>query len=253
MSRENTPSGKYPAVAVPMAGPDDGTQIIRFGEASTGTAQAIVYFKIIRGERAGDILPWFGSMTKDSYERTMQSLRYAGWKGSDITKPGNLDQEVEIEVEESEYQGKVRSKIAWVNPPGGGAFKLERPIQGQALATLSARIRQHASRIGEFDGPRVDRNAPIVRAPAGDGGDGETRVERDNPNDDRPVDDWGGGGQQTRGGGSAAPRGGNGGGRSSGRESWGDTRQDPRGNDWGSGGGAPASGGAAGPDDDIPF
>lgn len=266
MSR-NTPAGKYAAVAVPMTGQDDGTKIIRFGEASTGTAQIIIYFRIIRGERAGDTLPWFGSMTPDSYERTLQSVRYAGWKGDDISRPGDLDQEVEIEVEVSEWQGKERSKIAWVNAPGGGAFKLERPIEGQALAAFVAKVKQYSRKVGEVDGPRVDRSAPIDRSPATeDRDDGEHRVERDEEQRGGSRGGGGGGGDSRRGSGSGSGGGGRGG--------WGSTREDPRGSDWGEsgppggraagdgwgnsrpvsgGGGGGRSSGVQGKDDDIPF
>jgi hypothetical protein len=170
MSNENDiiPAGKYPAVAIPIVDPDDGNKqkLVRFGEAGTGTKQAVVTFRILRGERAGETITWFGSMTKESWMRTLESFRYMGWKGDDLVA-SPLDQEVELEIENEEYNGKWQAKVAWVNPAGGGGgFKLKKPIVGKELADMLAKIRAQAKNVAPIDGPRVDRSQPVTRSEA---------------------------------------------------------------------------------------
>lgn len=167
MASEKTPIGKYPAVAVPMVG-EDGMRTVRWGLSSNRNAQVLVYFKIIRGPRAGDVLPWFGSLSKDAYERTMQSLRYCGWKSArtaDLEREP-LDQEVEIEVGHNDWDGKSYARVDWVNPPGGAAISLKTPLVGQDLIKMQAWLDQRAAKIPVVEGARVDRarveNAPPV-------------------------------------------------------------------------------------------
>lgn len=159
------PDGYYPAVAVPVEG-EDGNLIARWGEAKTGTKQILVYFEIVEGPHKGTRLPWFGYFTKDTYKRTIESLRYAGFKGDDLQQLGPLDQVVSINVQTEEYDGKTRQKIAWVNAPNSGAIKLNKPMSRNDIRDFAAQMRRHLGDIPSVDGERFDRSKP--RAAGGD-------------------------------------------------------------------------------------
>lgn len=231
--RSLIPIGVYPAVLVPTTG-DDGTHLLRFaksGEKGDGSLQCVGYFKITRGRYAGRNVIWFGYMTEGSYERTMKSWRYCGWKGADINNPGPMNQEVEIEVEHNEWNGKVSARVAWVNPPGGGAIQLKNPVVGQERAKVAARIRGAANRFPEVAGRAVDVNAIVP-------GEGDDQADEPEEFEDRQARR----GDQRQAG-------------------WTDDRQTPPPTDdgWGQrggGGGYQPTGGQGqpgGPDDDIPF
>ena len=155
------PDGNYPAVAVPMEGPDGKPTIAQWGYSGEGDGrkkQVVIYFQITDGPQAGVKLPWFGFMGKASYERTLQALRYAGWKGNDLAKLGDLDQLVEIVVAAETWEGVKRSKIQWVNDANGGrAMKLKAPMSETEIREWSAYMAGHAKKLAIIEGTKVDR------------------------------------------------------------------------------------------------
>src|SRR4051812_44973200 len=109
---ELIPAGKYPARA----------EHWRLAQASTGSEQVAVDFKFT-DPTLGSIL-WFGYFTDKTFERTVESLRHCGWKGSDVleldTPQADLNaNEVVLVIEHETYEGKTRAKVAWVNARGG--------------------------------------------------------------------------------------------------------------------------------------
>ena len=49
-------------------------------------------------------------------KRTIESLRYCGWRGYDLSDlEGVTENEVAIEVEHTTWEGEPRPKVAWVH------------------------------------------------------------------------------------------------------------------------------------------
>lgn len=79
------------------------------------TPSVVVTFKNFEGET---IDAWL-YLSDRALERTEKALRTCGWYGNDISecmRDGLGLNEVELVVEDEEYQGKVRSKVKWINP-----------------------------------------------------------------------------------------------------------------------------------------
>lgn len=137
------PAGNYTAEAVPM---DDGTWA-QFGQSSKGTDQVLMYFRIVEGECAGETLPWVGYFSADAMKRTLESIRLAGFNGDEIYElpAGFAPQQVTVVVEHNTNptNGKTYPRVAWVNELGnlGGRLKFDKPIEGDALRMLSAKLK----------------------------------------------------------------------------------------------------------------
>lgn len=87
-----------------------------------GKEQIVVKFAIVGGQFDGQAVDWTGFFTEKTFDRTIQSLRYCGWRGDDISDLTGIDaNEVEIVVQHNEYNGKVYPRVAWVNQIGGKA------------------------------------------------------------------------------------------------------------------------------------
>lgn len=160
MSTSNLiPVGHYRGVAVPVN--IDGAEFwAQFGETKAGAPQVAITFAILDGPHAGRRAPWFGSFSADAIKRTIESLRYCGFKGEELADllTQKINQEVSITVEHNEWQGKVTAKVAWVNAAGGGGLKLAKPLAKDALRLFSAKMRMHVKGVAEV-------NAPAATAP----------------------------------------------------------------------------------------
>jgi hypothetical protein len=102
------------------------------GTTKTGKEQIAVQFKLTD---LGVRLTWRGFFTEKTTDRTFESLRACGWAGDDVSAvtfpPGN---EVEIVVENEEYDGKVHPKIQWVNTIGGASVQNAMdPVQAKSF------------------------------------------------------------------------------------------------------------------------
>lgn len=94
------------------------------GQASTGSTQVAVEFDILTEGMEGQHITWFGYFTDATFERTVEALRTCGWQGDDLSDLAGVDaNEVDIVVEQEEYNGKVSAKVKWINKPGGMALK----------------------------------------------------------------------------------------------------------------------------------
>jgi hypothetical protein len=142
----------------------------QLGVSNNGNEQVALMFQIIGGDHDGKRISWFGSFTEKTTERTLDSLRHCGWAGDDIT---NLDDvcnnEVEIVVEEEQGEdGKVRSRVRWVNRLS--ALKLKNQLNPAAAAAFAAKLRgravAHKQKYGAVAAPSQPQ-----RQPANNGGD----------------------------------------------------------------------------------
>lgn len=163
-----------------------GTYIARavdidMGFAETGTPQYAVVFKI---EDTGEHITWYGFMTEKTAERTLESLRYCGWRGMD---PGaieieDLPEQVEIVVEEDEYNGNVRYRVRWVNQPGRRAV-LKQRMDDKQRRSFGERFKGLAMKLKP-----IDASAPVVQAHVAKRGDNGARGQGPAiPEDDLPF------------------------------------------------------------------
>lgn len=66
----------------------------------------------------GETIDAYLYLSEKALERTEKSLRACGWVGDDVSelmRDGVGLKEVELVVEDEEYQGKVRTKVKWIN------------------------------------------------------------------------------------------------------------------------------------------
>lgn len=110
------------------------------GETDKGTEEIAVEFEILTEGAHVERITWHGYFSDKTWERTVESLRYMGWEGNDLADVQGLDMnEVELVVEDEEYQGKVYAKVRWVNRMGGLAIKA--PLTGDKAKAFAASMR----------------------------------------------------------------------------------------------------------------
>lgn len=150
------PEGYYRAVAVPRRG-EDGTHTVRWGTVND-KKQVLVYFQVTHGDWAGEVLPWFGFFSDNAWERTIESLRYIGFTGDDLTTLAEqpLDQMVTITVEHNEYNEKTYARVAFVNALGGGAIQMKNPMGAGDVRKFAARMKASLKSKPEHRGVRFD-------------------------------------------------------------------------------------------------
>lgn len=107
-------------------------------ENDAGEPVVIIRFKFGENQWA-----WTGGFGSDkARERTLKTLMTCGLKSDDLELLADgpasnlLDTETELEIvlEESEYNGKKRLQISYVNAPGGRSF-------GEAMTKQNARAK----------------------------------------------------------------------------------------------------------------
>jgi hypothetical protein len=135
----NELNGKYRARAVESG----------LGKASTGTEQVAVKFQLLDENLS---IVWYGYFSDKTYERTVESLRSCGWKGSDPTELDNFAtsglgaEEVELVIEQetsidqSGGQG-TRARVRWVNKPGAGGIGLKAKMEPDEAKSFAARMK----------------------------------------------------------------------------------------------------------------
>lgn len=106
------------------------------------TPQVVVEFEITSAEWAGERITWVGFLTDKTTERTIESLRYAGWKGTDLADLSDLLSKdtpvIELVIEHEEYEGKTRARVQWVNRIGG---RMGAALPAEQAKQLSAKMR----------------------------------------------------------------------------------------------------------------
>jgi hypothetical protein len=94
------------------------------GQASTGKDQVAVEFELLTEGMEGQHITWFGYFTDPTWERTVESLRTCGWQGDDLSDLTGLgSSEVDLVIEQEEYDGKIYARVKWINKPGGMSLK----------------------------------------------------------------------------------------------------------------------------------
>jgi len=157
---EQIPAAIYNAVAIKFD-TDEGPTYAQFGESKNGTKQILMQFKILDGDYAGRIVPWFGYFTAKTVDTTLKAMRNCGMKGEDLyalwgANAQELNQVVSIETElnENPENGKVHARVRWVNSLNGGAgIKLKKPMGDTELRKFAAQMKTHLKKAPEVSGP----------------------------------------------------------------------------------------------------
>lgn len=111
------------------------------GETDKGTEQVAVEFEILTENAEMNHIVWYGYFSEKTWERTVESLRACGWEGADLTDLQGLEKnEVELVIEDEEYNGNPVAKVRWVNRPGGLALKA--PLTGERARSFAATMRE---------------------------------------------------------------------------------------------------------------
>jgi len=110
------------------------------GISSTNKEQIAVMFEFVGGEHDGKHITWFGYFTDGTVDRTLESLRHCGWESDSLAELDTLGNcEVELVIEDEEYEGKWRSKVKWVNRVAKLALKEQ--MNAAQVAAFAARMR----------------------------------------------------------------------------------------------------------------
>lgn len=129
------------------------------GESSKGNEQVAVEFQVLTEGASHDTLIWYGYFTDATVDRTIQSLRYMGWEGDDLSNLQGIDKnEVDLVVEDETYEGQTFAKVQWVNKPGGLALKA--PLSPERAQSFAAKMRERIKAIDAAGGKRATSSAP---------------------------------------------------------------------------------------------
>ncbi len=103
------------------------------GETKAGLPQVLVMFEFKDSDGVQQQMVWYGTLKEGKgRDITIDSLLVCGFRGNDIEVlaegigNGALDTEKEVQLtigEEPDQNGKMRTRIQWVNAPGGSAFR----------------------------------------------------------------------------------------------------------------------------------
>lgn len=161
-----------------------------WGVADTGTEQVGVLVQILEGELQDQQLTWYGYFTDATEDRTLESLRTAGWDGSDILNlPGLGSTEFQLTLEEEHNEQYQTSywKPAFINRIGVAMKNVMGP---QEKAAFAARMRAKLGSAGAGPGTRpapgsaAARSQPRQPARAAAGGGGGWDTSAPPPGDD---------------------------------------------------------------------
>lgn len=165
MAYELLNKGTYRAIAR-VVETEDGPTYAQVGSSEKkGTLFVLVNFELLEGPDAGRKAIWRGYFPKDSpkvEKRTIESLKYAGFKGDDLTTVTfqELTQEVELVIDhEADDRGGMRDRVAWVNRPGGGGgVKLQARLPKDELKRFAAEMRAKVKAVGDVATPAPAAN-----------------------------------------------------------------------------------------------
>jgi len=116
------------------------------GRADTGKEQICVQFQVATDDGPTETITWYGYFTDATFERTIEALRYCGWRGNDLLEflsgrqlPAGFDQEVQIVIESQEYNGKWSPRVRWVN--SGSGIGVKNALSEEEGRAFSARMK----------------------------------------------------------------------------------------------------------------
>jgi hypothetical protein len=110
-----------------------------FGVAGTGTEQVGMRVLVLDGEYSGSEFVWYGSFTEAGTDIALESLRVAGWDGTDfVNLPGLGSTEFLLTLQEEDGRdGPSRMRAAFINRLG---VPMKEKMDDAAKAALARRI-----------------------------------------------------------------------------------------------------------------
>lgn len=139
----------------------------QLGEAETGSPYIMVSFPAKAEDGSEMFLGWRGFFTEKTTERTIESLRYMGFEGDDLSNLVGLDKnEVDLVVEDEEYEGKLYPRVQFVNKPRGPSVKTV--LAGDKLGAFAASMKEKFRAHDASQGKRVSTKPAAAKPPAGD-------------------------------------------------------------------------------------
>lgn len=136
------------------------------GETDNGKPFLAVSFKVKDTDGEEKFVSWRGFFTDATTERTIESMRAMGFEGDDLEKLEGLDKnEVDLVVEDEEYEGKTFARVQWVNKPRGPMVKTV--LEGDKAKAFAASMKS-AFRAHDAAGGKRVTSKPEAAAPQGD-------------------------------------------------------------------------------------
>lgn len=136
--------------------------------AKTGTEQVGVKFELLDPYALGETVVWYGYFTDKTWQRSIESLRYCGWKGDDLSDLTSIYHEdnkstVELVIEhEVGNDGQTRARVKWVNR-GGGAT-VTNPMNNNEAKSFAARMKAKVATVNAAMGGAGKAAAPAKQA-----------------------------------------------------------------------------------------
>jgi hypothetical protein len=132
------------------------------GESKSGKEQVGVEFEILTPDAEFKTLTWYGYFTEKTLDRTIESLRIMGWTGNDLEQLSGLDtNEVDLVVDEEEYEGKLHTKVQWVNRVGG--LQIKAPLSPEKTRSFAAAMKDRIKAIDAAGGLRAKpAKSPVI-------------------------------------------------------------------------------------------
>jgi hypothetical protein len=99
------------------------------------------------GPNAGKHITWYGYFSDKTIDRTIESLRYAGWKGTDLSDLSDLSAEdtpvVQLVLELEDTEKGPRVKVRWVNRGGSGGVAIKDKMDEGSAKSFAERMKAH--------------------------------------------------------------------------------------------------------------
>lgn len=137
------------------------------GSAGTkNTPEVAVEFEVVTPDADVRNITAHLYLTEATLERTVESLRYCGWKGDDVSDglPGLDTNVVSLVIEDEEYEGKTYPRVQWVNKKGGLALKA--PMAQDQAKAFGASLRDKIRAIEAAKKQGQPKSASPSSAPA---------------------------------------------------------------------------------------
>jgi hypothetical protein len=130
------------------------------GLTSKGNEQVGVELQLLGDGYEAVKLSWYGYFTDASFPITIKALRALGWAGDDLSDLSGIDtNEVELVVENEEYEGKVRPKVQFINALGGLGMK--EPMPEDRKKSFAAAMRDRIKAAELANGQRKPVQKPL--------------------------------------------------------------------------------------------
>lgn len=153
------PNGIYQARATRAA----------LGETKEGNERVAVEFELLTEGFAGQRITWYGYFTDKAFPITIKALRACGWYGDDLSDLSGIEiNEVELDIQNEAYEGKVSARVKWVNAPGSGGMAFGSPLPTDRAKALAARMRGQLLALEKSEGRRPASSSNRRGFPQGD-------------------------------------------------------------------------------------